>query len=168
MPLIRCTQKLLKELNIKPWDEETTPSQLGDWHANLLHLEGRKCVLFTQDQTLYSFFVPGLKKGDFEQLEGIFRQQLFRYLVNEGFEQPKIEQILTEYQTIRFAKTTSRSVLGSMNDITFRLKYQISAIGGLSQLNLDTFTQALNRVPMSAIKYRFSIEAVKSQLEQPY
>jgi hypothetical protein len=140
------------------------PSQIGDWHANLLHLEGRKCVLFTQDKTLYSFFVPGLKKHDFEQLEEVFRQGLFRCLVNEGFEQSQIEQVLSEYEVIQFAKTTNRSVLGSMNDIAFRLKYMISASGGLSHLNLDALTQELNRTPLSAINYQYSIEELKSQL----
>jgi hypothetical protein len=168
MPLIRCTQKLLKELKVEPCDQETMPSQLGDWHANLLRLERRKCVLFTQDQTLYSLFVPNLKQHDFEQLEEVFRQQLFRYLVNEGLEQSQLEQLLTEYQTIKFAKTASRSVLGSMNDIAFRLKYQIGASGGLSHLDLDTLTKELNRVPLSAIDYRYGIEALKHQLEQPH
>ena len=28
------------------------------WHANLLRIDRRKCVLFTQDATLYSVFVP--------------------------------------------------------------------------------------------------------------
>lgn len=91
MPLIRCTQKLLKELKIEPWEAETLPSRLGDWHANLLHLERSKCVLFTQDQTLYSVFVPGLKQREFEQLEEIFRQHWFRALIQEGFEPSQVE-----------------------------------------------------------------------------
>lgn len=55
-----------------------------------------------------------------------------------------------------------------MNDIAFRLKYQIPAMGGLSHLNLDALTQEMNRVPMSAINYRYSIDALKSLLEQSH
>jgi hypothetical protein len=154
-------------LEVAPLKAETLPSRLGDWHANLLHLERSKCVPFTQDQTLYSLFVPGLKKRDFEQLEEIFRQHLFRSLLQKEFEPFQVEPILTDYQTIQFAKTTSRSVLGSMNDIAFRLKYQIPAMGGLSHLNLDALTREMNRVPLSAINYRYSIDALKSRLEPP-
>jgi hypothetical protein len=111
--------------------------------------------------------VPGLKQRDFEQLEEIFRQHLFRSLIQEGFAPSQIEPILIDSQPIQFAKTTSRSVLGSMNDIAFRLKYQIPAMGGLSHLNLDALTQKLNRVPLSAINYRYSIDALKSRLEPP-
>ena len=166
MSLIQCTQKLLKELKREPYQEKTMPSQLGDWHANLLYLERKKCVLFTQNETLYSFFVPGLKKNDFEHFEECFRQGLFRCLINEEFEQSQIEQILSGYAEIKIAKTSNRSVLGSMNDLVFQLKYRINASGGLNHLNLDLTIQELNRVPMSAIDYHFSIEKLKSRLSQ--
>src|SRR3990167_7548126 len=73
MTLIQCTQKLLKEL---PIDQEIImanfPSLLGNWHANLIRIERRKCVLFTNDETLYSFFIPGVKKQNFQNLASTF------------------------------------------------------------------------------------------------
>jgi hypothetical protein len=62
---IHCTQKLLAEIP----DRLIDPSASGEsWHANLLRIDRRKCVLFTHDATLYSVFVPGLKKAEFERL----------------------------------------------------------------------------------------------------
>lgn len=53
--LIHCTQKLLAEIPNNLIDLAAS----GDgWHANLLRIERRKCVLFTHDATLYSVFVP--------------------------------------------------------------------------------------------------------------
>ncbi len=81
---------------------------IGDWHANLLRVERRKCVLFTNSDTLYSIFVFGLKRTDFDHLDEVFRQSLFRRLNIEGFSQVQIEKALDEYETIHFAKTNNR------------------------------------------------------------
>jgi hypothetical protein len=49
MQLIRCTKKLQKEMGLRKEDLVTTAPEiscLGGWHANLLHIDSRKCVLF--------------------------------------------------------------------------------------------------------------------------
>ena len=164
MQLIRCTQKLLKELRVKPSVEGPKSGYIGDWHANLLRVERRKCVLFTQSDTLYSIFVFGLKRADFDRLDEIFRQSLFRRLRIEGFSQIQIEKALDEYETIHFAKTNNRSVLGSMNDLVFQMEGHIISAGGIANLGLDALNDRLNRIPMGALDYRYSIEALQAKL----
>jgi hypothetical protein len=166
MQLIRCTQKLLKELRVKPSEDEPKFGYIGNWHANLLRFGRRKCVLLTNSDTLYSIFVFGLKRVDFDHFDEIFRQSLFRRLRIEGFSQIQIEKALEEYRTIHFAKTNNRSVLGSMNDLAFQIEAQIQSSGGISNLSLDAINDALNRIPMGALNYRYSIEALKAQLNQ--
>ena len=166
MQLIRCTQKLLKELRVKPSEDKQKFGYIGDWHANLLRVERRKCVLFTNSDTLYSIFVLGLKRADFDHLDEIFRQSLFRRLRIEGFSQIKIEKALEEYRAIHFAKTNNRSVLGSMNDLAFQIEVHISSSGGIRNLGLDAVNDALNRTPMGALNYQYSIEVLKAKLNQ--
>ena len=51
MQLIRYTKKLQKEMGLKQPDlceEEPRFSYLGPWHANLIHIDRRKCVLFVR------------------------------------------------------------------------------------------------------------------------
>ena len=58
MQLIRCTKKLQKAMGLKEADlvrHEPEFSFLGSWHANLIHIDRRKCVLFTNDKTLFNF-----------------------------------------------------------------------------------------------------------------
>ena len=114
MAILRCTKKLLNELKIKPSEEANQSGELGSWHANLLRVDRRKCVLFTHDRTLFSFFVPGLKKPQFQNFREIFGQNLFRNLRLENFPQAQIEIMLEEHQEIAISKTNNRSVLGSM------------------------------------------------------
>lgn len=166
MQLIRCTQKLLKELRVKPSEVEPEFGYIGEWHANLLRVERRKCVLFTNNDTLYSIFVFGLKRADFDHLDEIFRQSLFRRLRIEGFSQIQIEKVLEEYQKIHFAKTNNRSVLGSMNDLAFQMEGHIISTGGIGNLGLDALNDTLNRIPMGALNYQYSIEALKAKLNQ--
>ena len=166
MQLIRCTQKLLKELRVKPAEVEPEAGYIGDWHANLLRFERRKCVLFTNSETLYSIFIPGLKRPDFDRLDEIFRQSLFRRLRIEGFSQFQIEKALDEYLTLGFAKTNNRSVLGSMTDLSFQLESHIGSSGGLSYIDLDGINDQINRIPMGALDYKYGIEALKDKLVQ--
>lgn len=166
MLLIRCTQKLLKELKVTPTQEEQEGGYLGGWHADLVRIERRKCALITNDLMLYSLFIPGLKKPELEQFGEVFMQYLFKNLRCERFPQDQIELVLNEYREIRIAKTNNRSVLGSMNDIKYQLEHIVWELGGLARLDLIEVNHKLNRIPMGAIKYSYSIEALKRRLAE--
>ena len=115
MRLIHCTQKLLKELGNPPLqspDSSADTQDLGNWYANLLRIDRRKCILFTNEKTLYSFLIPRVKK---ENLKNIIDEFLFNLNLNlqaEGFPLDVIIRVMAEYTDIGFAKTSSKTVLG--------------------------------------------------------
>lgn len=162
MPLlIHCTQKLLAEIP----DRFTDPSASGaSWHANLLRFDRRKCVLFTHDETLYSVFVPGLRKPEFEQLDHIFGQHLFKALLWDAFSQTHIERMLEACREIRFTRSSNRSVLGSMNDMRFQIGAHVEQDGGLTSVDLARLHHALNRTPFGAIGYGYPVERLQEHL----
>jgi hypothetical protein len=164
--LIRVTQKLLKLLPIALSDDPMRTDRVDTWHANLLVIARQKCVLFTHDQTLYSVFVPRLQKPDWPQLPDLFRQHLQRSLLHEGFDPATIAPLLSQYQSVEFAKTNNRSVLGSMNDAAFRIQFRIDLVGGLDRLDLDALQKELNCAPMKAIEYRNGTEAFQQHLSK--
>jgi|LGVF01.1.fsa_nt_gb hypothetical protein len=161
MAILRCTQKLLSELKLKPSDSKELPSDISGWHANLLRIDRRKCVLFTHDTTLYSFFVHGLKKPDFENIREVFRQNFFKSLIAEDMPQKQIEIFLEANREIIISKTNNRSVLGSMNDLAFQLKYRIAYEGGIKNTDITKLIYDINRIPMSAIEEIYSIYELK-------
>jgi hypothetical protein len=63
-----CTKKFLSELKRNPAKEEPEKDSFWSWHANIFNIERRKCVLVTNDLTLFSLFIPGLKKPDVFEL----------------------------------------------------------------------------------------------------
>jgi hypothetical protein len=112
--------------------------------------------------------MSGLKRPDFDCLDEIFRQSLFRRLRIERFSQIQIEKALDEYQTLHFAKTNNRSVLGSMIDIAFQIEAYIKSSGGMAYIDLDAMNDKINRIPMGALDYKYSIEVLKEKLSQSF
>ncbi len=164
MAVIQCTKKLLTELKVEDSGATIPTSPLGSWHANLLTLDRRKCVLFTNDLTRYSFLVTGLRKPDFQVLDEVFRQSLFKSLINDGFNQEQIEKVLDEIREISFTKTSSRSVLGSMNDIADIIKWTLPAEGGLANTDTVALMKKMNRMLMKPIGYKYAVEVLREAL----
>lgn len=164
MRLIHCTQKLLRELNVMPTDPDAAQvgsEEIGNWYANLLRFNRRKCLLFTNERTLYSFFIPGVLKKDLLNIHSLFLMHLSYNLQYEGFGAEVTERVLGEYREIGFAKTRSRSVLGSMNDLKRGYEFEIIRAGGVENLNVLDANQKANETPLSAIKYNSPIEEMK-------
>ena len=164
--IVRCTQRLLAELKIKPTEEENASNPFWSWHAKLFHIERRKCVLITNDTTLFTIFIPSLKKPDFASFQLVIGQHLLKNLLFEHIPQHQIEAVLSECKNIKFQKTDSRSVLGSMNDQKFQLEYFIYDEGGLARIDILELNKHLNRNILSAIGYKHPIEMLKEQLNK--
>ena len=86
MTLIQCTLKLLKELGSLPLQDpdNSSPQGLGNWYANLFRIGRRKCVLFTNEKTLYSFLIHKVKKENLKNIEEEFLVNLNLNLQAEG------------------------------------------------------------------------------------
>ncbi len=168
MAFIRCTAKLLKELGIKPTNAPDQPPSLCDWHANLLWLNRKKYVLFTNDQTLYSLLMYWTRTPRSADFLERFKLGLFKSLMSEGLIDAQIKYLLSKHSQITVTKTNSRSVLGSMNDLNFQIKSMIRVSGGLTDADLSEINRHLNRIPMGAIKYKVGIDELKQRLADAY
>jgi len=152
MQLIRCTAKLLRELGLPrdPRHEEPKFSFLGQWHANLIHINRRKCILFVNDRTLFNIIVPDLSRAEIRNLSEQFTFTLSCVLASEGFPKNVVEKVMSEYEQVEIAKSADRSVLGSVNDLAFHYKHLILGAGGVHSWKVPDITRQLNRMPMLA------------------
>ncbi|MGD8590929.1 MAG: hypothetical protein PVG22_19055 [Chromatiales bacterium] len=170
MQLIRCTKKLQKEMGLKQSDlctEEPRFSYLGSWHANLIHIDRSKCILFVNDRTLFNFIATDLPRAQIRKLDKLFTGYLSCILADEGFGEAVRARILSDYDEVGFANTSSKCVLGSMNDLAFHYKYSIQESGGVHSPAVPGIIRRLNRMPMGALKYVFPIEALKALYQMP-
>ncbi|MBK5273919.1 MAG: hypothetical protein JJE30_02555 [Desulfuromonadales bacterium] len=79
--LLHCTKKLaakLPEVSATPLAET---SHLGSWHAHLLTIDRRQCVMFCHDESHYVLFQPGLVKTNFADLGRLHRELFLSSLV---------------------------------------------------------------------------------------
>jgi hypothetical protein len=168
MKIIHCTRKLLKELDV-PLVEPDKIAQhtegLGNWYANLLRIDRRKCLIFTNEKSLYTFLIPKVLKANLKNIEDEFLINLSYNLQCEGFGLEVINRVMLEYQEIGFAKTSNRQVLGSMNEFAFEYEFFIRREGGLEKARIFEINKQINRTPMSPLKYKYPIEGLKSLLE---
>jgi Domain of unknown function (DUF6933) len=164
MAVIHCTQKFLKDLGNPPLAgmEDADTGDLTSWYANLLRINRRKCVMFTNEKTLYSFLVPNMVKEHFKEFRVVFLTHLCLNLRYEGFGPDVIKMVREEHQEIRFAKTASRSVLGSMNDFADQYECYIKIAGGTDNADIMVISRKVNETPMSLLKYESPIRTLKS------
>ena len=168
MQLIRCTKKLQKEMGLKAAALSTSEpafSHLAGWHANLIFIHRRKCVLFVNDKTLFSFIIPDVSRALLKELSRLFASHLACVLADEDFSAPVREKILGEYANIEYANTNNKSVLGSMNDLAYHYQSYILSEGGVHSCGIPSIIKQLNRMPMGALNYALPIEALKKLYE---
>ncbi|MBI3594241.1 MAG: hypothetical protein HY200_04725 [Nitrospirae bacterium] len=158
MRWMHCTLNLLKALECpvtEPCHVPPTTEGLGNWYANLLRFERKKHLLFTNEETLYTFLVPGILKKDLRNIKNLFLDHLSDNLQHEGFRSELINQLVQEYQEIGFTKTQNRKVLGFMIDFAKQYEFRILQAQGAEGQQLMEMNAEINRTPMSATKNAF-------------
>lgn len=164
MQLIRCTGKLIRETGLKNKDlrvEDPQFSLLGQWHANLIHIDRQKTLLFVNDRTLFNSIIPGISRAEIRNLPDQFISMLSCVLSEEGLPEVVKERILTEYAELGIGKSSNRSVLGSATDLAFHYKHRILNAGGIHSWRVPLIIKALNRMPMQAIPSKFPIDELR-------
>jgi len=161
-----CTKKVIDKIS-KYKKVENAKEDLGfhNWYVDLINLERKNYFLFTNSETLFSFFVYAGTKKELENLEHIFEEKLKEQIVREvGTSIKYLDELFPKTGAYRFVKTNSRSVLGSMNDFKFQIKTHIWHKGELSQTH-DYINHLINRVPMRGINMEQPKAKMKQELE---
>ena len=166
MTVLRCTAKLLKEIGAPATDirEFSRQGRLGSWHASIFRIERHKAIIFTNDKTLYSVVVTGIKKRNIVNIDELFREQLFACLKSMRIDNGKFNQVMEDAAQVIIGKTNNRSVLGSMNDHVSATIFQVRYDGGYPHLNMQDINERLNDTPMKAIGYASGKEKIEQLL----
>lgn len=159
--ILRCTKKLLDV--IKParmaWDAPAPE----DWYANLLWLDGRKCLLLTHAATLFTVFEPDVRAAGLRDTGTTVTGLIARELAREGLSAATFGEL--DAAVVAVAKTADRSILGCMNDMAHQSEAIVYNAGGLAAADLAGINHALRRNILSARAYRQPIELVAERLK---
>jgi len=166
---LQCTQKTFKFLGLAQQDlpDEPNTTPLGVWYVNVVNVWGIDFMLFVNDPTLYAVpvFYRDTRIG--LSIEEIFKERLFTALAADGLREETARATIDGLDPIIFTKTTSRSMLGSMNDLIYSLCVYIELdYEGLDSFDLFDIQQQLNRIPQRKIGWGFAVDAMRDNLQQ--
>lgn len=135
MLYLKCTALVQKALGLpKTHITAALPSEapLGNWYVNRFELGRRKAYLFMSEPTFLSFILlQGKKPVTVETPPQMMIGGLEQLLDMGGLGDDAIKRAVAHYHTGAFAKTDSRSDLGSLNDLMLRYQWIIEREGGL-------------------------------------
>ena len=106
-------------------------------------------VLLTNDKTLFSFYLFGFEKNDFIDFAEIIKQNIFKTMLNMGFEQKKFEVILESMENIKFSKTNNKRLIASMNQMLPYIHTQMDRENDLLDIQIG-----LNNLPIKKLDFK--------------
>jgi hypothetical protein len=147
---------------IRPRRLADCPPDGEDWYANLLWLDGRKCLLLTHAATLFTVFEADVRAAGLREPGQLVARLISRELLRE--ELPADTFGSAAPASVTLAKTADRSVLGCMNDMAFRCETATTRSGGLAATDTADLNRALRRNINSARGYQPPIELTIQRL----
>jgi hypothetical protein len=69
---LRCTGKLLTLMRVPKKDLADVEPSGDDWYANLIWIDGRKCLLAVHAATLFAVFIPDVRAADVRPITKTF------------------------------------------------------------------------------------------------
>ncbi|SMF65746.1 hypothetical protein SAMN02745866_04225 [Alteromonadaceae bacterium Bs31] len=137
MITIHCTKKLWSKLPLDahgrlPSQDDTMSSpergkiapQLGDWHANLVTLQRRNCILLVHNATRFPVFISCLTKPGFASLQWQFEDVFMNTLLKLNANQRQLDAAAAAINSpLCFDSTTERSLLGALNNLKANIEH---------------------------------------------
>ncbi len=85
---------------------------------------------------------------------------------HHGYSSGTIAEYILGLHPIEIGRSNNRSVLGSMNDYVFHLKFLIERSGGLVYSDLGATTQSLNQIPQVKRSFFNAAEAFDQSITE--
>lgn len=160
--VVRCTKKMLDLLGGRSVTFSELPAVDDDWYLNLVWIERQKCLLLTHTGTLFSVLRVGVRVADLRPLGDYLVGAIQTELRAESLPADTFSRL--EPDSVRLAKTASRSTLGFMTEMAFELGWIITDNGGLRRSDVNELNHALRRMLWNRGDYVRPIELANQHL----
>lgn len=157
--IVRCTARLLKLL--APGEIADMPPAPDDWHAHLIWIDRRKCLLVVHADPLFPIFVADVRKPQVANFGQYIAGTVATALADEGLAADCLGPL--DPAQVRVARTASRSVLGVMNDMASMSQRIAEQAGGISSLDVEDLNAFLRRTPYKRDGYLRPIDAARGR-----
>ena len=158
MVALRCTRKLLARVGAPQEITEPTTTILGDWYACPLNLGHQRFVLLISQHSRLPVLMAG---RDLKHLAATFPDALAAVLWGLGIDAATIQREVQATRQAVIATTNSRSHLGTLNDFSFMLRWQLPDGG---DLDLIQAALELSHTPVGPLRPTSFPDKVTRQL----
>ena len=159
--MLRCTKKLLAILGASSVSEPGPAPDDDDWYANLVWLDGRKCLLLAHVATLFTIFEPDVRAVDVQSMKSFVSSLIGRELHREGL--PR--DTFATSDDLVITRTADRRVLGCMNDMSYLCEAAVQHTGSLEKTNIAALNHSLRRNMNSSRNYERPIDLTIARVE---
>lgn len=162
MLILRCTQKLLRRLEKAEGSESALPpstTALGGWYANVLYGRHYRVILCTSERSLLSVVLPS---RELNLLVPRFQQAVDELLGRLGVSAEARKREAKEMADVQFGPTSSKRVLGSMNDLAIQCRVYLEES---PQTTLSDVALKLSEVPCGPLDYQYPSEVAIKLLD---
>ncbi|MCU5782494.1 hypothetical protein MA04_01794 [Alcanivorax balearicus MACL04] len=152
---LHCTKKLIAKLPLDKngllkdpqrdqpvLHEVSEANPLDHWHANLVLLQGRQCLMFVHDATRFPLFIPAVKKADFAGLDGLFADTLIRVLGKAGATEAQLDRAWHWLGPLMCDGESDRSVQGSSTEYGKMIRFGLLD-GGAAVVDLAPYSTSV-------------------------
>ncbi len=121
---------------------------LGEWHANLVLIQRRQCIVFVHDITRFSLIIPCLLKDDFADLDNLFVEVFINTLLKLNYPFAVIDAATKMLTPMKFDTACNRSVQGTMRVVTEQVEHLVWVDNiKISELSPRSTSAWLNEMP---------------------
>lgn len=171
MPTIHLTQKLQKEIGLKPVDlarVEESDTPFAEWYAHVFLINRKKQVIFVERQTMFSLTLSNVSRKDLrERLPELFEKGLGKALFVEGASGDVVKALLDLSRgDIAFAATRDRQMIASTTELIKHYKW--SCEGGYSFQEADQRNRRLpvRGFPDKTNRFKYAIDVFAEALRK--
>lgn len=168
MLYLKCTAEVQKAIGLckeNLADAGATDAPLGNWYVNRFEVDKRKSLIFMSESTLLSFILfQGKKPVTVQSLPNMMLAGLQQLLEMQGLPSAAIDRAITHYESGVYAKTDSRSSLGSLNDLVHCYRQMIEFEGGLASCDLKNIIMKVNDMPQRKLEWSKSWDVAQVKL----
>ncbi len=170
MTTLYCSQKARAVFGLRASDlDEPDDDVLSTWFAHAVTIDRRKCVLFTHQASLYSFWIAPFRKAMMPDLQTLFRQHLLDTLRQDDLDDETADHLLGS-PGFCFAPAADRSTMSSINVHVLDSRAHFDVDDGLSASNVRRVSHRLNHTPKQSVRFAgrfaFPVDALTRLLAQ--
>lgn len=168
MLYLKCTAEVQKAVGLRKEnlaDAGATSAPLGNWYVNRFKADGRMIYIFMSEPTLLSFILfQGKKPVTVQSLPNMLLAGLQQLLEMRGLPSTSIDKAFEHYEFGAYAKTDSRSSLGSLHNLILCYQQMIKFEGGLASCDLTGIIMKINEMPQRRLEWSNSWDVAQAKL----